>query len=69
MKLEDKYTSQELLQLDAFLIRLSETQPDLSSDLMADITWERLGFFIDGDDVISRLSIYQTDGDNHFSLN
>jgi len=67
--MEDKYTSKELLQLDSFLLRLSETQPDISADSMADLAWERLGFFIDGEDVISRLTIYYFAGDTHFSLN
>jgi hypothetical protein len=67
--MEERYNQQELLQLDAFLLRQIERHPDMSDESLADLVWERLGFFIDGDDVISRLLIYQTDGDNHFSLN
>jgi hypothetical protein len=67
--MEERYSSSELLRLDAFLLRCSEIYPDMSADLLADLVWEKLGMYIDGDDVVSRLIIYFTDGDNHFSLN
>lgn len=58
------------LQIDAFILRTCELEPNIDNDILAERIWYAYGYFIDGDDVQERKNIYYYDDTNdHISLN
>lgn len=68
-KMEQHGKSEPALQVDAFILRTCELEPDIHPDELAERVWYSYGYLMDGDDVLERIKIYFYDGDNHFSLN
>lgn len=61
--------SEPSLQIDSFILRTCELEPNIHPDEIAERIWYSYGYYMDGDDVIDRINIYYYDGNDHFSLN
>jgi len=61
--------NQNLLRIDAYLLRLVERMPNITFNEMAQLAWFEIGEILNAKDVFDRLAIYHIEGDDFISLN